>query len=100
MKGGAEHGSNVLSRLRSAPRTERGSLTSWYFALFALTPAICPQTRENALLLPLSPPFTFRENECAKVSLRGAVRACQNVKRRGPSSPHVDAWGLGRLKPI
>ena len=52
MKGGAEHGSNVLSRVRSALRTARGSPTSWYFALFALTPAICPQTRGKALLLP------------------------------------------------
>ena len=61
MKGGAEHGSNVLSRLRSAPRTERGSLTSWYFALFALTPAICPQTRGKALLLHQSSTSTFLE---------------------------------------
>ena len=70
MKGGAEHGSNVLSRVRSALRTARGSPTSWYFALFALTPAICPQTRENALLLPPSPPSTSRENECKSFSQR------------------------------
>ena len=70
MKGGAEHGSNVLSRLRSAPRTERGSLTSWYFALFALTPAICPQTRGKALLLPPSSPSTSRENVCKSFSQR------------------------------
>ena len=62
MKGAAEHGSNVLSRLRSAPRTERGSLTSWYFALFALTPAICPQTRGKALLLPPKLHLNFSEN--------------------------------------
>ena len=63
MKGGAEHGSNVLSRLRSAPRTERGSLTSWYFALFALTPAICPQTRGKALLLPPKLHLNFLKTE-------------------------------------
>lgn len=76
MKGGAEHGSNVLSRLRSAPRTERGSLTSWYFALFALTPAICPQTRGKALLLPREVDPDLRE----KFRSVEAVRACQNVK--------------------
>ena len=70
MKGGAEHGSNVLSRLRSAPRTARWSPTSWYFALFALTPAICPQTREKALLLPPSSPSPSRENDCKSFSQR------------------------------
>ena len=62
MKGGPEHGSNVLSRLRSAPRTARWSPTSWYFALFALTPIICPQTRGKALLLPPKLHLNFSEN--------------------------------------
>ena len=75
MKGGAEHGSNVLSRLRSAPRTARWSPTSWYFALFALTPVICPQTRGKALLLPREVDPDLRE----KFRSVEAVRACQNV---------------------
>ena len=79
MKGGGEHGSNVLSRLRSAPRTARWSPTSWYFALFALTPAICPQTREKALLLPPSSPVATSRKTSAKVSLRGG---CQSLSKR------------------
>ena len=86
MKGGAEHGSNVLSRVRSALRTARGSPTSWYFALFALTPAICPQTRETRSFCHRALPLLLVKTS-AKVSLRGGCQSLSKRKEKAPAAP-------------